>query len=412
MSVKFSFVLYDNNEILYTSEELELVIHELLSYVKHTLFFLMNNKINIKNISFDNFKIVEQTRENNKRFSYSKNTYFFDFKLCKIVNLDVPLSETNNQVLEDIRYFLCDGHYIKQIDLTKSEKSKEENKEDAKIAIPLTKEKDKEKEKQDDKIKDIISKTINMMEDVNKSLMENINIIPQIEKVEKDKKILIISDSEDTDISESESEFKYVHSESEDEEEIKKKIEFLEELKKRQEEEIIHARDKILKKKEEIAKEFCDLSWEESEIRKKKEDDEVKKRIFNADIDIYYKIKFDVLEHGIDIPILFQSKYPIFKFMDDKEILGEEEAYKIYKMLNNALYSQDTETDEEIDELVLEFLDSLDKSRKYKTYEEIMEELNTEENDCLFEQQNHKEENIINTEEHKEKLKKLAKLLE
>jgi hypothetical protein len=122
---------------------------------------------------------------------------------------------------------------------------------------------------------------------------------------------------------------------------------------------------------------------------------------FLSDKDTYSKIFHDMhYEKKLnEIPILFNSKYPIFLFMDGKTIDGDEcdknesilttrsdqEAMQIFKILysviNNTLNDDDYENYKSI---IDNFIDFLPETLNIATQEHIMAELNKQDKSRLF----------------------------
>ena len=142
-------------------------------------------------------------------------------------------------------------------------------------------------------------------------------------------------------------------------------------------------------------------------INSKKEEEAINRKIsiFLADKESTYKMVLNAimsdtkLGDEIDlnkVPPLFLSKFPVFLFMDGKDLFGNtvrdglldtENEYHIFTLLHNSLSNEfETPEDDEDIQLVSDFMDFLPAAFQPKTDEEIMELMNEQdrENECIF----------------------------
>ncbi|AYV76922.1 MAG: hypothetical protein Barrevirus4_6 [Barrevirus sp.] len=131
---------------------------------------------------------------------------------------------------------------------------------------------------------------------------------------------------------------------------LRKTIDALETLKKVEEDE--------LKKIEEIEKKdthnfskFCNnLGDVKREYRKNKEKEEERRNKFEANRNAYRKIKVHLDEGKITeagISPLFRAEFPIYKFMDEKGLLGLPDDYLVYLNMYDELYPEKKEKEKE-----------------------------------------------------------------
>lgn len=108
--------------------------------------------------------------------------------------------------------------------------------------------------------------------------------------------------------------------------------------------ELEEKKDSLEKQKKNYGRFIDKLNDEKRIIRVLEEKEEQRKRIFESDKSVYYKI-FKQLEDGKTsekhIPIFFKEKYPLFKYMDENSFLEDEKEYSIYLLLFNKLNSKD-----------------------------------------------------------------------
>ena len=114
---------------------------------------------------------------------------------------------------------------------------------------------------------------------------------------------------------------------------ISKKIKELEEQKQLEAKELDELRRTQKEKDELVASVNSELSYQKNKIKIEKERLEEKKRVFECDKGIYIKIKQEIANEKIQenqVPLLFATKYPIFKIMDEKDELDKENDFSVY----------------------------------------------------------------------------------
>ncbi len=129
-----------------------------------------------------------------------------------------------------------------------------------------------------------------------------------------------------------------------DPENLKKHIKQLEELKKQEQEKLDNMKDKLEEDIDNFSKYFDNLNDKKRFLRKDKDKEKERKRIFESDKRTYSLIKTDILDGKLDknnVPTLFTSKYPIFEFMDDNNLLDTDDDYLTYLKLYNDLYPEE-----------------------------------------------------------------------
>lgn len=145
-----------------------------------------------------------------------------------------------------------------------------------------------------------------------------------------------------------------------------KLIETLKELKKKEEEQLETLKSKTEIEDEKLSKISDKLGDEKRIFLRNKEREKENKNIFKADKKAYYLLKQDICEHKITedkISILFKDKYPIFKFMDMKNLLNTEDEYIQYVNLYDELYPKKTYDIEGYVPHNIHYLDDTEKNK-------------------------------------------------
>jgi hypothetical protein len=119
----------------------------------------------------------------------------------------------------------------------------------------------------------------------------------------------------------------------------------LKELKKKEEEKLESLKLKVEDEDVKLSKLSDDLGDERRMFQKNKDKEDENKNIFKADKKAYYLLKQDIQDKKTTeekISKLFKDKYPIFKFMDSRNILGTDDEYVQYVSIYNELYPKQT----------------------------------------------------------------------
>ena len=123
--------------------------------------------------------------------------------------------------------------------------------------------------------------------------------------------------------------------EPEDLEELKKRIDELNKLKEQEIGDLENLNENLHEYENKIIQEKYNVDADKNKLKRDKEKWEEFKNIFNADKKIYriMREQFDRSEID-DIPELFEKKYPIFKVLDENNLLDtSSEIYEYIKLL-------------------------------------------------------------------------------
>ena len=283
---------YDKS--LFNSNNYFAVLHEYLLTLKHNLSLLNNN--NNTNLITTNFYIVQRILFANKKYPFITNKYTLNLNTLNIQSKDgfenlptfYPFSEIKSEFEQLLKYEkpIFIKHQDKKISQTNIKTELNKNSYIPKINSPV------EHRPFNTNIKE---KNVNNPDNEN-SLSES-ELIKQIEELQKHKE---------------------------------------------KEEENICNIEKEYDDNQKNLSNYCDnLNDEKRTMRINKEKEEEKKRIFDSDKRVYDKLKLDIQKNKIDeskIPELFSMKYPIFKFMDENNLLNNDDDYETYLCFYDEIY--------------------------------------------------------------------------
>ena len=152
--------------------------------------------------------------------------------------------------------------------------------------------------------------------------------------------------------------------------------------------------EKIHKKKEEEFMDIdCEARFQKRMEAKQKEILEEKKNILKNDLNLYIKFTQEKNFNESNIPILFQAKYYIIKFLFNEGYLEEEdinapsdELYKLYTILYESHYDDKLDVHvEEFEDILNDYFASLPEDMEILSVNQIMSKLNEQsENKEIF----------------------------
>ena len=106
---------------------------------------------------------------------------------------------------------------------------------------------------------------------------------------------------------------------------------------------------------------------ERREIRRLKEKNEERERIFFSDVGVYCKFMSKVSANRARIdkpPPMFADKFPIFRYLDQHQLLESDNAYELYQLMFNEIYIEPTGSDYDSADVVVPFkINYLDQSQ-------------------------------------------------
>lgn len=352
------FILIDQNKLLnplFKHYDLTYVIHELLSFIDEELDILI--KYNIKkldNLNFDNYLIINVLNCNNKRFEIVIQKYNFNIKNLTLYNknqseiIDVTNLVNLNGLVESIvnkRNTICKNSIISEPVFIKKNKP----------TVNLLKETTDLVNKLSSKSNHTASLISNQATTEHTEIRHQMGTIVQ-EKPLKKPNVEIVDDC----------------LENMDSEELKKTLESLTDLKKIEDEKLNKLKEQNKNDLDNFSVFYEKLSDKRRKFTFDKEKAEENMRIFKSDIGVYRKMKQDIEDIKLleeNISPLFKKKFPIFKILDDKNLLDSEDSYLVYLNLYESV-SQSEKSMESLHEYVPHNIYYLDKTEQEK-YENI-----------------------------------------
>jgi len=127
---------------------------------------------------------------------------------------------------------------------------------------------------------------------------------------------------------------------------LKKQMDELTNLKKQEEAKLADMNKTYNKDYQNYTKYFDDLNDQKRFMRVDKERAEEKRRVYEANKRAYYMMADEIDKGELSeekISPLFRDKYPIYRFMDEKGLLDQDDEYETFLRLFNELYPEDEE---------------------------------------------------------------------
>lgn len=292
-SIDKIYQVYENNCVIFEHNVFDYAYHEMLSFILNSNNDkYLNNSYYIKeklNIPFKKYDIIT----NIITFDVESDNYCIKTK----EKSDITINIIKSHIIELIEQINSIQIIIKKKNIKKSNviiRDDNNNKNDLII----------------DDNGDISENKINNTQDNNIEVINNENNLTKEEKIKQIqdmiKKMELVKN---------------------------KKLKIIEERKIKNEEE-----------KDKIADE--NLKIQKKKLFERSVKDKIKelKNIYNSDVNVYYKIRDDIENNPNTVPpLLLRSKYPIFKFMDENNILDHENSYIIFKKIYYTFYEKESE---------------------------------------------------------------------
>ena len=312
MNTSKLYYYYDKNSYInnFSSPNIIDIFHEILCHIDDLLTQLLSLdiKISTDKLNFDNLMCIETLNCINKSNSFIVNTYTINMKDM------VFISQFNNN-----KYYMSSINELTFITSSVMKKMDGLNGNKKLVQPNIRRENPIEQTKKKSNVHNLLTDTksiLNNISDSNKTQIQP-NVIRPMES------ILFEENENDDDISIDPIELKKTI------EELKKKKD--DELKKL--EQLKEQNKKDIDKFSESNNKFGDLK---RELKRNLEREQEKRHKFEANKSAYRKIKQDIDDGKLTenkISELFVKEYPIYKFMDEKNMLDSSDDYIIFSMM-------------------------------------------------------------------------------
>ena len=329
------YCVYDiNNTLLFSHPDRDVVIHEYLSYVKDEL--LLINTITASKPSKSSFKLSLSLFIQNKKYPIEYDTYVLNYIDDTFVgstsSFAIPSSFSSHLLYNSIKELISDKKHIIQ----SNDKSKPKSQNIIKLS-------DKQKDKQKDKPKINLSRLVPSQGD------------KQIQEDKKTQKhhmtpVIVTEDNDDDDTLTSIPDMDNIEDidlDELDEQKLKRQMDAL--IKLREDE--LNNIEKLKDLHEEDMQNFTDyhnnLGDKRRTYNRDKDRMNEKRKEFDSDITTYSRIKDHIVQGSLSedaVPILFADKYPVFKFMEENQLLNKDDSFVVFTELFDKMYDTPQDT--------------------------------------------------------------------
>jgi hypothetical protein len=331
------FILLNNNKTIntqYTSYDLDQILRFYLSVIKYEFNLIkMHQSANFNpvNIDLSHLKIVEV------------DEYILDF-IINTYSLDVnklSIMKTHNgkcytlEINDEIQYEINDICKVTQ------------------LVQPVCKPK---------RLSDMINNT------TNNNNVRTTRIIPTVNNNEESSISDISSVCIQSDVSSVECDV--------DDDELQEFYQTMVRESKEQDEKIKFLKEELEEDEENYADYRYELNSKLNDIKYDKEKQEDMKSRFESEKNFtYVNIRNDVESGKLlieNIPSMFAKQYPVYKFMDNRDLLNDDHAYDIYQDLYKSMYDEDSDTDD--NDNIENMLDIVN-NKKFESSDKILKKL-------------------------------------
>lgn len=145
-------------------------------------------------------------------------------------------------------------------------------------------------------------------------------------------------------------------------------IKELQELKNKEQQKVDELETNVKKDAAVFSEFYNNFSNKKQSIRREIERENERKNRFDANKEAYYRMKKDIEDGKLNenkISYLFEKEYPIFKFLDQKELLDTDNDYSTFVQMYDGLYSDTEKLELDYIPHNIEYLPE-DEQEKYK----------------------------------------------
>lgn len=301
---------FQDNTELFRNNNLEEVAHELLSHLHNHLLFMVSVGAKVTKLNFDKYVIKQVAATINKSFPLVLNEYVLDDNF-------VLLSHQGSLHLKELsatKYLL--GKVNQQLSVLM-------NKPQPVVRPTVTAQKKSDRQQ----LKELLAETKLLTDNV-----LNVDDVPDtlelIEEGEEDSEPDVDSESSPID--------------DEYAEQIKKQFMQMKQVRNSEKEGLEEIKQKAEEIEKEVVEERCEYDAVKMDLRRLKEKEEEKLRVFEHDKNVtYVRIKKSIEENNLteeNIPPMFAERYPIFKFMENEGLLDVDGDYETYCQLYDEMH--------------------------------------------------------------------------
>ena len=385
---KSKYLLKDNNSlinIVYSSYNFSHIVHELLTLINNYMCIFINNNINLplSELNFDNFEIIEIYNSKKKQNLFIHNIHKFNlitFTLIdthnNVIDLSssyelqvlIPIMKSNLHIITS----KCTKQSSKVMNLqdkpklimrninNQNDKIKKNNYTSQNRFIPNIDSENSHDNCESNEIK--INKSLNCLSSINDNIIEtDKKIYPNVPRPmnsilyeSKNNIMNNIINSDDVEV---------------DPLILKKTIDDLEKLKQIENNKINKLKENNKLDMHNFEKFHNNLGDIKRELKKNIEKEQEKQNRFQANKNAYLKIKEDIISGKLTedkISELFINEYPIYKFMDNKNLLDIDDDYITYLNIYNELYPQNLSESSKHEEYIphnLHYLNEIEQNK-------------------------------------------------
>lgn len=361
--MEFEYRVIDTTNILdgpvYITCDKTKAFHEMLHRINTIVDTVKRYNGSIELATFDSIYVAETIYDSDKPNLMVRNVYRYNVKnnlfMGDMETLDPSFDRCVGKLAKTIQNKMTNTKFVKTLETVSSEFDTRLKPTDYSIydlvntcegkLIPK-KESSKELTAKE-KIRDLnIDNIISALEEDNISLINDRKIPTVVESDDQSsEESMSIADTMSIDDIDTESvQDEEIEDMTQEElDQLRKKMEVMEELCNRKKQELEDIKEKLEADTSNLVDYRTDLDDRKRQLRVQEEKDKERRRVFDHDVRLYYRIKGELKNEVIEsVPPLFEKKYPILKFMDEKELLFEDdsESYDTYLVLYNETYPE------------------------------------------------------------------------
>lgn len=382
-----NYIVYEQDVVdFFSSKSINEAMHEYLCMLRQQIIFCRMNRARVINLNNDLFYITtsEQQSSKHKKYMYSKSKIFFELESMKMVNVS-SLGEKTTVTTNEIVATLINE--LKKL-IYANFPSKIEKLSVINPIIPV--------KSNSEIFKEEIMNIKKLESNINDKLMP---LIYEPKKIDSNvtvfEDITVLKDS-DTNVM--------------NEEEFNKLISDMEKQRDDQIEKIINLKDAHEEECENYSTNMCKINTIKMNNRLYTEWLDVKKKEYYGAKNIFDKLKDDIINKSMPIPVLFSNKYPLLKFMLDNNLIDQEEEFETYMELDYNLNKSASFTTNNYIEHHFAYISNNDllnkinefirvNSKNFPSIDEIFSKLDKENGKLfktsIFKEDNQNEKNIL-----------------